>query len=251
MTDKPKAPPLFFPGRANAPLPLSERPKYSADVILPAGRGNAVMTKTNEHVIALGASTGGIQALEAVLTRLPVTALGLVIVQHMPSDNKFMNMFAQRLDGICQLDVREARSGDRVMPGRALISPCGRHLLLKRSGPHYTVDVVDGPQVNRHKPSVDVLFRSVARFAGANALGILMTGMGDDGAQGLKEMRDAGAKTAAQDEKSCVVFGMPKEAIRLGAAELVLSLEQIPGAIINYSRRAGKGEIGNLLLNDT
>jgi two-component system chemotaxis response regulator CheB len=228
-------------------LLLPDRPKYTADVILSAGHVSASMTKTDEHVIAIGTSTGGIQALENVLTRLPVTVLGLVIVQHMPSDSKFMTMFTQRLDSICSLEVREAQSGDRVMPGRALISPCGRHMMLKRSGPYYAVEVLDGPQVNRHKPSVDVLFRSVAKFAGANALGIIMTGMGDDGAQGLKEMHDAGAKTVAQDEKSCVVFGMPKEAIRLGAADLVMSLEQIPGAIINYSRQAGKGEIAGLL----
>jgi two-component system chemotaxis response regulator CheB len=245
MADKSRTATAPGSSLAGQTLPLPNRPKFTADVILRAGH-SGILAKTNEHVVAIGTSTGGTQALEEVLTRLPVTVLGLVIVQHMPADKKFMTMFAERLNSNCQLEVREARNGDRVTPGTALISPCDRHMVLKRSGSRYIVEVLDGPQVNRHKPSVDVLFRSVAQFAGANALGIIMTGMGDDGAQGLKEMHDAGAKTIAQDEKSCVVFGMPREAIRLGAADLVMSLEQIPGAIINYSRQAGKGEIGNL-----
>ena len=137
--------------------------------------------------------------------------------------------------------MREARNGDRIIPGLALIAPGGRHMMLKRSGAQYVVEVADGPVVNRHKPSVDVLFRSVAKFAGANALGIIMTGMGDDGAQGLKEMHDAGARTVAQDEASSVVFGMPKEAIKLGAADLTLPLNQISGAIVNFAHRSGKG----------
>jgi two-component system chemotaxis response regulator CheB len=228
-------------------LPL-DRPKLTADVILPGGKDRSLLTKTNAHVIAIGTSTGGTQALEDVLTRLPVSVLGLVIVQHMPSDRKFMTMFAERLNGMCQIEVREAQNGDRVQPGRALISPSGQHMLVKRNGPHYSVEILDGPQVCRHKPSVDVLFRSVARYAGANALGILMTGMGDDGAQGLKEMREAGARTIAQDEASCVVFGMPKEAIRLGAVEHVMPLNQIPGAIVTYSRQVGKGELEHLPL---
>lgn len=210
------------------------RPKLSADAMLAPPAGNA-MARTTDQVIAIGTSTGGTQALEAVLTRLPATNLGIVIVQHMPE--KFTAMFAARLNGLCQIEVREAKNGDRVIPGRALIAPGGRHMMLKRNGAQYVVEVVDGPLINRHKPSVDVLFRSVAKFAGANALGIIMTGMGDDGARGLKEMRDTGARTIAQDEASCVVFGMPKEAIKLGAAEQTLALDQIPGAIIAHGRQ--------------
>lgn len=213
--------------------PGLNRPKLSADVMLSAG-ANRALERTTDQVVAIGTSTGGTQALEAVLTKLPATALGIVIVQHMPE--KFTAMFAERLHNLCQIEVREAKHGDRVIPGRALIAPGGRHMMLKRNGAQYVVDVTDGPLVNRHKPSVDVLFRSVAKFAGANALGIIMTGMGDDGARGLKEMREAGAKTIAQDEASCVVFGMPKEAIKLGAAEQILPLEQIPAAIVSYGR---------------
>ncbi len=209
------------------------RPKLSADVMLSQG-GTSAMANTTDKIIAIGTSTGGTQALESVLTQLPATTLGIVIVQHMPE--KFTAMFAQRLNSLCALEVREAQNGDRVIPGRALIAPGGRHMMLKRNGAQYVVEVVDGPVVNRHKPSVDVLFRSVAKFAGANALGVIMTGMGDDGARGLKEMHDAGAKTIAQDEASCVVFGMPKEAIKLGGADQVMSLEQIPKAMIQYSR---------------
>lgn len=209
------------------------RPKLSADVMLSAGSHRA-LERTTDQVVAIGTSTGGTQALEAVLTRLPATTLGIVIVQHMPE--KFTAMFAERLHSLCQIEVREARHGDRVIPGRALIAPGGRHMMLKRNGAQYVVDVADGPLVNRHKPSVDVLFRSVAKFAGANALGIIMTGMGDDGARGLKEMHDAGARTIAQDEASCVVFGMPKEAIKLGAVDQVMALDQIPGAIVGYGK---------------
>jgi len=219
--------------RSTSSSPSLNRPKLSADVMLSVG-GNRALERTTDQVVAVGTSTGGTQALEAVLTKLPATALGIVIVQHMPE--KFTAMFAERLHNLCQIEVREAKHGDRVIPGRALIAPGGRHMMLKRNGAQYVVDVTDGPLVNRHKPSVDVLFRSVAKFAGANALGIIMTGMGDDGARGLKEMRDAGAKTIAQDEASCVVFGMPKEAIKLGAAEQILPLEQIPAAIVSYGR---------------
>ena len=213
--------------RALAGVPMPP-PRLSADAMLPPAVAGA-MARTTDRVVAVGTSTGGTQALEAVLTRLNAASPGLVVVQHMPE--KFTGMFADRLNGICQVEVREARSGDRVMPGRVLIAPGGRHMMLKRSGAQYLVEVLDGPLVNRHKPSVDVLFRSVAKFAGANALGIIMTGMGDDGARGLKEMKDAGARTLAQDEASCVVFGMPKEAIKLGAADRVLSLASIPQAI--------------------
>jgi two-component system chemotaxis response regulator CheB len=212
---------------------LLNRPKLNADAMLSAGSHRA-LERTTDQLIAIGTSTGGTQALEAVLTKLPATSLGIVIVQHMPE--KFTAMFAERLNTLCNIEVREAKNGDRVIPGRALIAPGGRHMMLKRNGAQYVVDVADGPLVNRHKPSVDVLFRSVAKFAGANALGIIMTGMGDDGARGMKEMHDAGAKTIAQDEASCVVFGMPKEAIKLGGADQIISLDQIPAAIINYGK---------------
>jgi len=213
---------------------LVNRPKISADVMLAPGSSPSAMARTTDQLIAIGTSTGGTQALEAVLTRLPSTCLGIVIVQHMPE--KFTAMFAERLNGLCEIEVREAKNGDRVMPGRALIAPGGKHMMVKRSGAQYIVEVVDGPLVNRHKPSVDVLFRSVAKFVGANALGIIMTGMGDDGARGLREMKDAGAKTIAQDEASCVVFGMPKEAIKLGAADQVMPLDRVPDAMISYTR---------------
>lgn len=225
--------PTFFPPELN-------RPKLSADVILPRSSPKPLAV-THEHVIVIGASTGGTQALETVLTRLPESVLGIVIVQHMPPDQKFTIMFTERLDGLCQLEVREARHNDRVRPGLALVSPGGRHLALKRVGTQFLVEILDGPLVSRHKPSVDVLFRSAALYAQANALGILMTGMGDDGAMGLKEMHDAGARTIAQDEASSVVFGMPKEAIRLGAADEVLSLTKIPEAIVAYSRSVAAG----------
>ncbi|HET9107448.1 MAG TPA: chemotaxis response regulator protein-glutamate methylesterase [Steroidobacteraceae bacterium] len=212
----------------------SDRPRvparHSADVIL-APAGERAMSRTTERVVALGTSTGGTQALQDVLASLPNVCPGLVIVQHMPP--QFTAAFARRLDSLCQIEVREARDRDRVVPGLALIAPGGRHLLLQRSGAQYYVEVRDGPPVNRHCPSVDVLFRSVARAAGRNALGVIMTGMGDDGARGLKEMRDAGAATIAQDEASCVVFGMPKEAIRMQAAEHVLPLDALPEAILS------------------
>ncbi len=198
-------------------------PKYSADVMMPASlSANHSMIKTTEMVIAIGASTGGTEALRELLEVLPADSPGIVIVQHMPE--VFTRSFAQRLDEICKITVKEAENGDTVIRGRALIAPGNKHTLLKRSGAKYYVEVKDGPLVNRHRPSVDVLFRSTARYAGRNALGIIMTGMGSDGAKGLLEMKQAGARTAAQDEKSCVVFGMPKEAIKLNAADKVLPL---------------------------
>ncbi len=208
-------------------------PKLSADAVLPApGLGTGAGTlRTTERIVAIGTSTGGTQALEAVLTRLPAVCPGLVVVQHMPE--RFTAMFAERLNGICRIEVREARDGDRVLPGRALIAPGGKHMMLSRSGAQYTVRVIDGPLVNRHRPSVDVLFRSCAKLAGRNAIGVIMTGMGDDGARGLLEMSEAGAYTVAEDESSCVVFGMPREAIRLGAARTVLPLERIAQAIMD------------------
>lgn len=214
--------------RSLPPTPLETRPKLSADAVLAAPTGQQ-MFQTTERIVAIGTSTGGTQALEAILTTLPRTCPGLAIVQHMPE--KFTASFAERLDRLSEIEVKEAATGDRILPGRALIAPGGKHMMIKRSGAYYQVEVVDGPLVSRHKPSVDVLFRSAAKFAGRNALGIIMTGMGDDGARGLKEMHDAGAKTIAQDEDSCVVFGMPKEAIKLGAADEVMPLDNIAKAI--------------------
>jgi two-component system chemotaxis response regulator CheB len=181
------------------------------------------MAQTTERVVAIGTSTGGTQALELLLTALPRVSPGIVIVQHMPE--KFTAAFAERLDKLCQITVKEAQTNDRVLPGRALIAPGGRHMLLRRHGAQYHVEILDGPPVNRHRPSVDVLFRSVAKCAGGNALGLIMTGMGDDGAAGLLEMRNAGARTVAQDEASCVVYGMPKEAVKRGAVEKSVTLE--------------------------
>ncbi len=208
--------------------PARISPKLNADAIL-AAPGTANLGHTSEQIVAIGTSTGGTQALETVLTALPRLTAGIVIVQHMPE--VFTEAFAKRLDGLCQIEVREARNNDRVIPGRALIAPGGKHMLLKRSGAQYQVEVIDGPLVNRHRPSVDVLFRSVAKFAGKNALGVIMTGMGDDGARGLKEMRDAGAYTIGEDEDTCVVYGMPKEAMKLGAVCEEVPLQQIAGKI--------------------
>lgn len=185
---------------------------------------------TTNKIIAIGTSTGGTEALRYVLPRLPRNCPGIVIVQHMPKG--FTESFAQSLDRDSEIDVKEAADGDTVIPGRALVAPGNSHLLLTRSGAVYQVRVKEGPHVNRHRPSVDVLFKSVAAYAGRNAVGVIMTGMGNDGAAGLKLMHDAGAPTIAQDEESCVVFGMPREAIKLGAADQILPLDQIPAAII-------------------
>ncbi len=212
------------------PMPVVQ-PKYSADAVLSAAPDQA-MHQTTEKIVAIGTSTGGTQALEILLTCLPRTAPGLVVVQHMPE--RFTTAFAQRLDGLCEIEVREAAQGDRVIQGRALIAPGGHHLALRRNGAQYQVNVLDGPPVSRHRPSVDVLFRSAARSAGRNAMGIIMTGMGDDGARGLKEMHDAGAASIAQDEATCVVYGMPKEAVKLGAVERSLPLHEIAGAILAF-----------------
>ncbi len=192
-------------------------------------RSSLALKQTTHKVIALGASTGGTEALKQVLMQMPPNTPGIVIVQHMPP--KFTTAFAKRLDGCCQIEVREAQNGDTVRPGLALIAPGNLHMVLKRSGARYFVEVKDGPLVCHQRPAVDVLFHSVARYAGANAVGVIMTGMGRDGAKGLLEMRKAGARTIAQDESSCVVFGMPKEAIKLGAAEVVVPLDAIPETI--------------------
>ena len=193
------------------------------------------LTRTTDRVVAIGTSTGGTIALENILTQLPQDVPGIVIVQHMPE--KFTAAFAERLNGLCAIEVREARNGDRVLQGCALIAPGGYHTQVVRNGAFYCTEVFDAPPVNRHKPSVDVLFRSVAKAVGRNALGMILTGMGDDGARGLLSMRQAGANTIAQDEASSVVFGMPKEAIKLGAAEQIFSLNQMPAMIAQFGRR--------------
>jgi two-component system, chemotaxis family, protein-glutamate methylesterase/glutaminase len=186
--------------------------------------------------VVIGSSTGGTQALELVLTNLPSDAPGIAITQHMPE--KFTAMYAQRLDGICAMNVREAKDGDRLERGVVLIAPGGRHMQLRKASGQYFVQVVDGPPVNRHKPSVDVLFRSASECAGRDVMGIIMTGMGDDGARGMKILHDGGARTVAQNEETCVVFGMPKEAIKLQAIDDILPLELIARAILQFDSRA-------------
>ena len=204
-------------------------PKLSADVILEKPTSRA-MAKTTEKVVVVGASTGGTEALSDFLQAMPLDAPGIVIVQHMPEH--FTRAFAARLNTICRISVKEAEDNDTVIRGRALIAPGNHHLLLKRSGARYYVEIKDGPLVSRHRPSVDVLFRSAARYAGKNTIGVIMTGMGDDGAKGMLEMKEAGAFNIAQDEESCVVFGMPKKAIELDAVDRVLPLNAIPAAVL-------------------
>ncbi len=204
-------------------------PKLTADAIMEKPNGRA-MVRTTEKVVVVGASTGGTEALRFLLETMPPDAPGIVIIQHMPEH--FTAAFAKRLDGLCRISVKEASDDDTVIRGRALIAPGNHHLLLKRSGARYYVEIKDGPLVCRHRPSVDVLFRSTARYAGKNAVGVILTGMGDDGARGMKEMKEAGAATIAQDEESCVVFGMPHEAIKRGCIDKVLPLHKIPSQII-------------------
>ncbi|MET0028094.1 MAG: chemotaxis response regulator protein-glutamate methylesterase [Candidatus Thiodiazotropha sp.] len=207
-------------------------PKLSADAVIPAA--TKPMNETTDRVVAIGTSTGGTQALERVLIDLPRTVPGIVVVQHMPEH--FTSAFAKRLDSVCQVNVKEAENNDRVIPGHVLIANGGKHMLLRRSGAQYRVEIKDGPLVSRHRPSVDVLFRSVANSAGRNAVGIIMTGMGDDGAKGLREMHEAGAYTIAQDEHTCVVYGMPKEAVKLGAVDISLPLTKIADQIIKLHK---------------
>lgn len=207
-------------------------PKLTADAVL--SRGTCAMAETTEKVVVIGASTGGTEALRVLLEGLPADSPGVVIVQHMPE--LFTRAFANRLDGSCAITVKEAETNDTVIRGRALIAPGNHHMLLKRSGARYFTEIKDGPLVCRHRPSVDVLFRSAARYAGQNAVGVILTGMGDDGARGMLEMKQAGATTIAQDEATCVVFGMPKEAIKLGGVDKVMPLENIAGAILIHAR---------------
>lgn len=208
-------------------------PKLTADVMLARPQGDALL-ETTEKVVAIGASTGGTEALSVLLRSIPVDGPGLVIVQHMPET--FTARFAARLNQSCAIAVKEATSGDSVLRGHALIAPGNKHMLLKRSGARYFVEVKDGPFVSRHRPSVDVLFRSTARYAGANAIGVILTGMGDDGATGMLEMKQAGAFNIAQDEHTSVVFGMPKEAIKLGGVDVVLPLERIGAEVLRRRR---------------
>lgn len=216
-----------------APVPIVVTPKLTADAIL-ARPSSCAMIETTDKVVAVGASTGGTEALREFLQALPAQSPGIVVVQHMPE--KFTTHFAERLDSLCAISVKEAADGDPVLPGHALIAAGNRHLLLKRSGAKYFVEVKDGPLVSRHRPSVDVLFRSTARYAGKNAVGVIMTGMGDDGARGMLELKEAGAYTIAQDEASCVVFGMPAEAIKLGGVDRVLPLRQIAAEVLVRGR---------------
>ena len=209
--------------------------KLTADVMIPPPTPGRVVTQT-DRIVCIGVSTGGTESLRDVLEVLPLDCPGIVIVQHMPEH--FTAAFAKRLNGICAIEVKEAEDGDAVKPGRALIAPGGRHMLVQRRGSSYVVAVKDGPLVSRHRPSVDVMFRSSAQCAGGNALGIIMTGMGDDGANGLLEMRKAGAFTIAQDEESCVVFGMPKEAIERGAAAKVVPLDRMHMEILRFGASA-------------
>lgn len=227
--------------RKQAPQ-LKVEAKLTADAVVPplsAARTAALKLNmpVTEPVICIGSSTGGTEALREVLEALPADSPGIVIVQHMPE--KFTNAFARRLDGICAVDIKEAEDGDVLRQGLVLIAPGNRHLALHRAGSRYTVNIVDGPHVSRHRPSVDVLFRSAAQAAGRNAMGVILTGMGDDGARGLLEMREMGSHTVAQDEESCVVFGMPKEAIQRGAAVKVLPLSRVAHEITTYARMAG------------
>ncbi|MCL6707608.1 chemotaxis response regulator protein-glutamate methylesterase [Pseudomonas sp. R2.Fl] len=221
--------------RKHRPAPAgSPAAKLTADAVLPPPTGRA-MAKTTEMVVCVGASTGGTEALRVLLEQLPANSPGIVIVQHMPE--KFTAAFAKRLNSLCEMEIKEAANGDPVLRGHVLIAPGDRHMMLERQGARYVVAVKEGPLVSRHRPSVDVLFRSAARSAGANAMGVIMTGMGDDGARGMNEMRQAGAYTVAQDEASSVVFGMPKEAIAHGGVEKVVSLDHIAREILAADRR--------------
>ncbi len=195
--------------------------------------------QATNNVLAIGASTGGTQAIESILRNLPPTSAGTLIVQHMPE--QFTTSFARRLNEICPMEVREARDNDPVVPGVALVAPGNRHMLLQQSGARYLVRIKTGPAVNHHRPSVDVLFQSVARVAGSSAVGVLLTGMGADGAKGLLAMHEKGAHTLAQDEQTCVVFGMPREAIKLGAVDDVMAIQHIPRAIVSFLHTQEKG----------
>ncbi|MCI5981654.1 MAG: chemotaxis response regulator protein-glutamate methylesterase [Bacteroidales bacterium] len=209
--------------------PLTVQPKYTADAILEKSSASDTIVST-EKIIVLGASTGGTEAIRTLLRDMPEDMPGIAIVQHMPEG--FTRSFSNSLDQISRLSVKEAENGDKLYRGRVLIAPGNKHMLLKRVGKEYFVEIKEGPLVNRHRPSVDVLFRSAARYAGNNAIGVILTGMGNDGARGMKEMHDAGAHTIAQDEQSCVVYGMPKEAYKMGGVDDVVALDKINNHLV-------------------
>ncbi|HVQ53919.1 MAG TPA: chemotaxis response regulator protein-glutamate methylesterase [Thermoanaerobaculia bacterium] len=213
---------------------LTASPRLTADAVLPPRPGPGARVPA-DRIVAVGASTGGTEALTELLQKMPADGPGIVVVQHMPEG--FTAAFATRLNGLCRMEVKEAADGDRVRPGLALIAPGNRHVLVRRRGDAYVIELSDGPLVSRHRPSVDVLFRSAAQAAGSGAIGVLMTGMGDDGAQGLVEMKEAGAQTLAQDEASCVVFGMPREAIARGAVDEVVALDGLAATILKRAAR--------------
>jgi len=216
-------------------IPKGSFPKpVSAPAAPAAPAESAHLLETTHKIIAIGASTGGVQALTCVLSSLPADSPGTLVVQHMPA--QFTRSFAERLNETCAVQVKEAADGDHIIPGRVLIAPGGYHMVLQRSGASYYVAIKDGPAVCHQKPSVEVLFNSVAKYAGANAVGAILTGMGNDGAKGLLALKEAGAHTIAQDEATCVVFGMPREAIRLNAAEAIIPLEKISAALIQFAR---------------
>lgn len=230
------------PAPAPVPIPLTARkpigtplpigpvpPKYTADAILERPNSSDVVVPT-EKIIVIGSSTGGTEAIRTLLSSMPADMPGIAIVQHMPEG--FTRSFSNSLNQISRLEVKEAENGDKLYRGRVLIAPGNKHMLLKRVGKEYFVEVKEGPLVNRHRPSVDVLFRSAARYAGGNAIGVILTGMGNDGARGMKEMHDAGARTVAQDEQSCVVYGMPKEAVKAGGVDDIVSLNNIDDHLV-------------------
>ena len=212
-------------------------PKHSADAILPAAGAARKMLRTTDRIIAVGASTGGTEAIREFLSGMPHDCPAIVIAQHIPA--AFSAPFTRRMDTICAMSVCEPHGGQYIMPGHVYIAPGGKHLLVERDGARYLCRLNDGPPVNRHCPSVDVLFRSVAQKVGPNAVGVILTGMGDDGARGLKEMRDAGAPTIAQDEASSVVWGMPGAAVKLGAVEEILPLNEVAKAVMRLAEAAG------------
>lgn len=215
------------------PQLLTPTKKLTADVILNKASSKS-MIQTTEKIVVVGASTGGTEALRIFLQALPANSPAIVIVQHMPEN--FTRSFAERLNDTCIINVKEAENNDSVIPGKVLLAPGNKHTLLKRSGARYYVEIKEGPLVSRHRPSVDVLFRSASRYAGKNACGVIMTGMGDDGSKGMLEMKEAGSINIAQDERSCVVFGMPNEAIKAGAVDHILPLDSIAGKVISLCR---------------
>ncbi|VAX20846.1 Chemotaxis response regulator protein-glutamate methylesterase CheB [hydrothermal vent metagenome] len=206
----------------------------TAGSVIKKSRPLTSMIATTNKVVAIGASTGGTEALKAVLSRMPANSPGILVVQHMPET--FTKAFAERLNMVSDLNIKEAQNGDSVVTGSCLVAPGNKHMLLRRSGARYYVDVKDGPLVCRHKPSVEVLFNSAAKVGGKNAIGVIMTGMGADGAKGMSAMKESGASTIAQDERSCVVFGMPKEAIKLGCVDKIEALDKIPEAILAFAK---------------